>query len=248
MPDILSVKWNKEEIESKRKGIIQGLFSDSENIRGNTLRALSVTDLELLFRLYDRVFLESWFRDCFPGRLRFSLSSRMTRSAGLTLCPRNAEKIPLENLVLEIRIGVDFLFHYDMTEGGKAVCGIRTGNSLEALLLVFEHELCHAIEFILFRKSSCKGKRFQTLAGNLFGHTESYHRLPTQKQIAKQQFGLKPGDAVSFFYKERRMAGILYGIRKRATVLVRDQSGPLIDSRGIRYSKYYVPLTQLKPE
>ena len=114
------------------------------------------------------------------------------------------------------------------------------------MLLVFEHELCHVLEFLLFNKSSCKGKRFKTMANNAFGHTDSYHRLSTNRQIAAREFGFKMGDTVTFEFKERRLTGFLNNINKRATVLVPDKKGSLIDRKGIRYSKYYVPLAKLQ--
>jgi len=222
------------------------LRQGSDNINSKTINTMSAADLKLLFQLYDEVFLENWFKEGFKGKLRFSLSRQMTKSAGLTRCPKNINTIKPEELVIEIKIGVDFFFHYNMLEGSKAVGGVDTGSSLEALQLVFEHELCHVIEFIHFSKSNCRGERFKTLAGNLFGHTESHHKLPTHKQIANEKLGLNIGDDVAFTFEGKKLTGILYSINKRATVMVRDKNGPLADKQGRRYSKYYVPLNILK--
>jgi hypothetical protein len=234
------------DIDKKREEVSELLMQRSPNINNETVSTLSTADLNLLFQLYDQVFFENRFGESFKGKLKFSLSKRMTKSAGLTLCPKNINKIEPEKLTIEIRIGVDFFFHYGLVGGKKTVCGIQTNSSQEALLLVFEHELCHVIEFIHFKKSSCKGKRFKTIAGNLFGHTESFHKLPTNRQIANQKLGLKIGDTVSFTSKGKSLTGIIYNINKRATVMVRNHKGPLIDNRGNRYSKYYVPLTLLE--
>jgi hypothetical protein len=170
----------------------------------------------------------------------------MTKSAGLTLCPKNIDKAKPEELVIEIRIGVDYFFQYGLVEGCKTVCGVKTSDSLEALQLVFEHELCHVMEFIHFKESNCGGERFKAIASNLFGHTESYHKLPTHRQIANQKLGLNIGDTVSFTFEGKRLKGILYNINKRATVMVRNNNGPLVDDKGNRYSKYYVPLMLLE--
>ena len=102
------------------------------------------------------------------------------------------------------------------------------------------------IEFIHFKKSNCRGKRFKELANNLFGHTESFHKLPTYRQIANQKLGLNIGDTISFNLEGMRLMGVLYNINKRATVLVQDKNGALIDKQGVRYSKYYVPLTLIE--
>ena len=246
MDNILDLSLHKDDICRKREEINRLLRTKSDNLKSSTISTISTSDLKLLFQLYDQIFLENWFKDCFKGKLKFSLSRRMTKSAGSTHCPKNIDKIKPEELVIEIRIGVDFFFNYNSVGGNKTVGGIKTSNSLEALQLVFEHELCHVIEFIHFNKSNCSGERFKTLAGNLFGHTESHHKLPTNKQIANQKLGINIGDTVSFIFEGEKRSGILYNINKRATVMVRNENGPLSDGQGNRYSKYYVPLTLLK--
>lgn len=246
MLNIINNKQQKDDIDRKREEIAKYLILKSADIKNGTISAISIDDLKLLFELYDRVFFQNWFKDNFKGKIKFSISGRMTKSAGKTLCPKNIDRIKQEDLVIEIRIGVDFFSHYGCIKGSNVVCGINTSNSLEALLLVFEHELCHVIEFIHFKKSSCSGNRFKTIAGNLFGHTESCHRLPTYRKIAKQKLGLRLGDTISFIFKGKRFTGILYNINKRATVMVRDKNGTMIDNKGIRYSKYYVPLSLLE--
>ncbi len=246
MFNIIKTKEYQDVVDSKREKISKLLISKSNNIKNGTITTISTSDLTLMFELYDQVFFENWFRDSFKGKIKLSISRRMTKSAGITICPKNSDKIKPEELVIEIRIGVDFFFHYDLIEGNKEVCGVRTSNSLEALQLVFEHELCHVIEFIHFKKSNCNGDKFKTIAGNLFYHSESYHKLPTFKQIANQKLGLRIGSIVTFTFEGKRLKGILYNINKRATVMVRDNEGQLVDNDGNRYSKYYVPLNFLE--
>lgn len=246
MLNILKMKWHKSDIDRRREEISKLFMLKSSNAKNRTISNLSTVDLELLFLLYDQVFFGNWFNESFQGKIKFSLSRRMTKSAGITLCPKNIDKIKPEELVMEIRIGVDFFFQYGLVEGNKTVCGIKTSSSLEALQLVFEHELCHVIEFIHFKKSSCRGERFKVMANNLFGHTESYHKLPTHRQIANQKLGINIGDTVSFTFEGKRLTGILYNINKRATVMVRNNKGPLVDNKGNRYTKYYVPLMLLE--
>ncbi len=185
-------------------------MQSSPNINCGDIDTISTADLHLLFQLYDQIFLDNWFKTNYRGKFKFSLSRRMTRSAGQTRCPKNIGNIKPEQLTIEICIGVDFFFQYDLVEGNKAVGGITIANSLEALQLVFEHELCHAIEYICFGKSNCSADRFKSIAGNLFGHTGEFHSLPTHRRIASQKMGLKPGDTVSFSFKGNKLHGILY--------------------------------------
>ncbi|NLD50624.1 MAG: SprT family zinc-dependent metalloprotease [Clostridiaceae bacterium] len=245
MIEYINKKHNYDLISKRRSELSDMLILESPNIKSHTIKTISDMDLKLIFELYDRLFFGSWFKEKCKCRFKFSLSRRMTKSAGLTICPKNVDRIKPEELVIEIRIGVDFFFQYGLIEGSKTVCGIRTENSLQALLLVFEHEICHVIEFILYKHSKCSGTRFKSIANNIFGRAESYHKLPTHRQIASQKFGINIGDAVNFTFDGRNMSGIIYSINKRATVMVKDKNGILSDRYGNRYSKYYVPLSML---
>ncbi|MHB9095064.1 MAG: SprT-like domain-containing protein [Eubacteriales bacterium] len=248
MNEIINLMQKSKNILQKRSEVSRLLMQSSPNINCGDIDTISTADLHLLFQLYDQIFLDNWFKTNFRGKFKFSLSRRMTRSAGQTRCPKNIGQIKPEQLTIEICIGVDFFFQYNLVEGNKAVGGITTANSLEALQLVFEHELCHAIEHICFGKSNCSADRFKSIAGNLFGHTGEFHSLPTNRQIASQKMGLKPGDTVSFSFKGNKLHGILYRINKRAIVMVNYKQGQFADKQGNRYLKYYVPLNILEKQ
>ena len=237
--------YEEKTIIHKRKQIFEELIKQSENIKNGNIINILPTDLELLFKLYDRIFLRNDFTNQYLGRFRFSLSKRMIKSSGLTLVPRNISSLRPEEVVIEFRFGINFFLQYDLTAANKFVSRIKTQNALEALQLVLEHEICHAIEFILYHQSSCKGKRFKTLAQNLFGHKSSYHELPTNQEIAKEQLGLSIGASVSFQFKGKQLEGFIHRIHKRATVMVKSSKGQYVDLQGNRYTKYYVPLNHL---
>ncbi|HYH04471.1 MAG TPA: SprT-like domain-containing protein [Bacillota bacterium] len=242
---ITGLQYNNKEIIAKRAEIGYRLMALSPNIVRPELTRLAANDLRILFQLYDEVFFNHQLAASFTGQLKFSLSSRLTKSAGKTIFPRYPDKMPPGQLTAEIRMGTSFFFQYDAVAGPKLVSGITTQNALEAFQLVFEHEICHFIEFVCFKTSNCRGKRFKNLAHNLFGHTDSYHKLPTQKQIALQQYGFQLGDPVSFTFEGSTLQGTLYRINKRATVMVKDRKGVYANKKGVRYSKYYVPIESL---
>ncbi len=242
---VFALQYSAAVIAAKREAIARRLLLLSDSLTGNGTTGLTISDLRRLYELYNEEFLNGWFSG-FQGQMRFSLSSRLTKSAGKTFCPKNITKMWPQDVVIEIRIGSDFFDKFHDVGGAKLVCGIATQNSLEALQLVMEHELCHVIEFLCFGRSSCKRKRFKTLAWQLFDHRESYHQLPTGRQIAQQKFGLQIGDTVWFRFEERRIQGLIYRINKRATVMVRDRHGSYTDRKGGRYTKYYVPLELLE--
>ncbi len=245
MKDIILTTYPCGEIKRKREQVRSFLLQRSTVIKGVDLAQLSSNDLELMFELYDQVFIEGWIQRNYSGRMQFSISRKMTNSAGKTVCLRNDSSKP-DSTVIEVRISQQILSNYGMVEGADMVGGIKTGSRLEALQLIFEHELIHVIEFICFGESSCKQSRFKTMADNLFGHKENYHQLPTNKQIAQQRLGLSPGSAVAFPYQDRKLEGILCSIRKRASVMVSDKNGRYCDKEGQRYSKYLVPLQLLE--
>ena len=248
MHSIREIRYTEEEIKYKRHQVAEYLLARSIHVKGANLTAISDRDLQLLFEGYDKVFFANWFKEFFPGILQFSFSRRMTKSAGKTYYPRDADPANPESLVMQVKISIDLIFAYGKLEEANQVGGLSAQNRLEALQLVLEHELVHVIEFIEFHNSSCKGKRFETIAHNLFGHTESYHRLPTNQQIARQKLGLAVGDSVSFSFQGRIMKGILNAIHKRGVVMVPDKQGAYVDRRGQRYTKYYVPLKMLNKE
>lgn len=243
--DIKDLIYNDEEIQKKREEIARRIMVLSPNVRNRSIVEISPSDLMHLFQLYDEVFMQSQFATGFQGKMKFSLSKRLTRSAGKTICPKNIRRIRPADVMIEVRIGIDFFFNYDQVNSEKKVNGIVTHNALEALQLVFEHELCHVIEFINFYESNCRQKRFKVIAKNIFGHTQSYHQLPTRGQIVREKLGLNPGDTVWFIYKDRRVHGVLYRIHKRAVIMVRAANGRYMDREGHRYLKFYVPLEKL---
>ncbi|MEA1962399.1 MAG: hypothetical protein U9N81_14220 [Bacillota bacterium] len=246
MIDLTTTRYTAKEIVDKRKTIYTEICSSSDNLDGGNLTRISTVDLELLMGLYDQVFFNDWFKNNFKGQLKFSLSRRMTKTAGKTISLRNIANIKDEDIVLEIRISVEILFKYGELEGLKTVGGIATKNSVEALQLVFEHEICHVIELLYFKETNCSQQRFKTMANHLFGHTESHHNLTTPNSVAQQKCGFKIGDTVSFAYNAKKITGVICNINKRATVMVSDKKGTYTDQQGKRYAKYYVPIVLLE--
>ena len=246
MADLITMIYSSVQIESKRKQIAERFLEKSKNVSSHNINSISHADVGLLFDLYNDVFFFGLFAADFRGKLQFSLSERFTRSAGKTYYRIPKRKAKPEETMIEIRMGTDFFFRFNEIQGEKNVCGIIAVSGLQALQLVFEHELVHALEFIYYSNSSCGRKRFKAIARNLFGHTSSYHQLPTRRATAQQNLGCKIGDVVLFSFKNKEYKGILYNINKRATIMVRDVKGSYADEQGNRYVKYYVPLNFLK--
>lgn len=235
-------------INTSRNSLRQEFIETSSNIKSGVIERISEEDLKKLFYLYNKYFFENYFIDKFKGTITFSLSKRMSKSAGITTALKSNWTIPEEKKKYEIKIGVNFLFQYYELSREKTVAGIRTEDSLHALLITFEHELIHLIEFYLFGNSSCKRRRFKTMAENFFGHKGVYHSLITNSEILSNNYGLKIGDKISFVNKNKIKYGYIYKIDRRATIYFLDRKGTYIDSKGNRYSKAHISLELLKKE
>ncbi len=243
---IAALQYSPEQITGMRDRIRHDFLARSKHVTGGQITCMANSDLRLLYELYDTVFLANYFKATFTGVLTFSLSTRMSKSAGKIISPRNLRDLQPGQEHYEVRMGIRLFFQYYESNREKTVNGIRTRDALEAFQIVFEHELCHLIELHLYRQSSCKQNRFKTIARNLFGHTESYHRLPTSAEIAGDRYGLAAGDRVCFNHEGETMQGVIHRINQRATVMVPDKEGQYRDRQGHRYTKWYVPLAALK--
>lgn len=243
---LTTINYKEPEIRAKKALLREEFLNDSINISSGEIERISEGDLEILFRLYDKYFFNNYFKEKFTGKLKFSLSRRMNKSAGKTIVPKNISTLSEEKQSFEIRIGVNFFFRYYDLEREKIVGGIVTSDSLHALLTVYEHELIHFLEFYIYGNSSCKGERFKKIAFNIFGHKDVYHSLPTSREILSKNLNIHPGDSVCFNHDGKSFKGIIYSINKRAAVMVLNNRGNYVDSKGNRFDKFYVPLQLLR--
>lgn len=234
-------RLKEEEIIAKKEKIKLELQKKSLNIKENRIINITPLDLNIVFNLYDRYFFENQFKNK-DVKVDFSISNRMTKAAGKTLCTYLKNRIIQK---IEIRIAIDFFKKYAYVSREKRVCGIETRDAVDAFMIVFEHELVHVIEFLNFKSSNCRDSRFKEIAKMIFMHEESYHELPTTREIAKEKFNIQIGDKVTFKYKGSLQIGILYKINKNAVVMVNDKNGQYSDRVGNRFTKWYVPLDLL---
>lgn len=239
---MINIKYDLDTIDNKRATIKNLVFANSKNIKSENFDKLSESDLFVLFNLYDEIFLKSWFKENFKGKIIFKLSRQLTRAAGNTKTKRNIAEISPEDIEFEMKVSLNHLMNFNKIDRSKYVGGIEAKSLLESLMLVFEHELCHVIEFLVCKKSSCKKKPFKDLIFNLFGQTETTHKLVSSNEVNAQEFGLKPGDKVKFQYKNKYINGFIHRINKRATVMCPDERGNYIDKAGKKYKKFYTTL------
>lgn len=249
---LCETQLSPERIEACVKSIYESMLSDSPNIREGHLTTISGLDLRKLYELYDGVFFDGLLDRLFNQEglpsLSFRAAPRMTSAGGKTSRKRTKtpEPTPGDAIRYEIAISSTLLFQtFSDVNRTISVNGIVCRDRLEALQRIFEHELVHLLEWLTWNRTSCKAARFQTIARNFFGHTEATHRLVTQRERAREVFGIHAGDQVVFEYEGERLIGRVNRITKRATVLVASDEGARYSDGG-RYEKYYIPLEFLE--
>jgi hypothetical protein len=237
---LLSLRYSSADVAQKNAAIHRQVLAERTHLGDGNYGRISTADLRRLLELYDHQFFAGLLHRFVEGRLSFRLSRRMTSVGGQTTYRKRAG-------TLEICLSTTLMFQtFDEVQREVRVNGVACHDRLEATMRVFEHELVHLLEFVLFHESSCSGKRFRQLSRNLFGHTAQTHQLVTQRERAWKSMGLHIGSKVSFEFEGRRLTGTIYRITKRATVMVPDPRGPYTDQQQNRYSKYYIPLEWLK--
>ena len=239
-----------EEITAKTAGIYAAVLRESDDLDAGNFTVIHPDDLERMFRLYDEAFFDDQIKALIGEiPLDFRLSNRMTRAAGKT--SRFKKRDRNGNVVahrFEIAMSTTLLFQtFRGEERQIAVSGFECRDRLEAMQRVFEHEIVHLIEMLVWDKSSCSAARFQSIARSCFGHTRFRHDLVTSRERAETEFGIKPGDRVSFRFEGRHLVGRVNRITKRATVLVENRQGEHFTD-GKRYETYYIPLQHLVRE
>lgn len=241
-----------DEVAVKVRAIYERVLLDSPRIRTGNFTQIAASDLALLFDLYDEQFFTGGLRQLVAGTgapLNFDLSARLTRSAGLTKrfspSPRKGGPPPPPSR-FEIALSTTLLFQtFQDVERTVRVNGLVCGDRLEAAQRVFEHELLHLLEMLVWTESDCNADRFKSLAWNYFAHTQTRHDLVTQQERAQSKFDVRVGDRVSFTFEGVPYLGVVNRITRRATVLVESERGVLYGD-GKLYLKFYIPLPMLQ--
>lgn len=231
-------------IQQKQKEIQRAVLNRSRVLDAVNFTQIHSGDLEQLFDLYDDLFFAGACRQQLGGApLTFRISRRMTSAGGKTtrLVRRGSPHLRS----YEITVSSTLLFQtFHDVQRPIMVTGIACQSRMDALQRIFEHELVHLIEMLVFEDSNCSQSRFQSIAASRFGHQEHRHALVTPRERAATRFGLRPGTRVWFQLEGRKYSGVINRITRRATVLVEDPRGQRY-SDGRCYSKFYVPFEML---
>lgn len=253
----LATTQNPDEIEiaNRRRLIAERVLRESTALREVNFRTINSRDLFELYIHYDDLFFNGELArilDRPDHRLDFRLSSRMTSTGGMTTFHRTGGRhrsgrisgnTP-ETRHFEIAISTTLLFNSPFDKHSLKVGGLVTRNRLDALQRIFEHELVHLLEMMLWDDSSCAQPRFRSIVKRFFSHVESNHQLLTPEETARSEYGIERGARVQFHYRGALLKGFVNRVNRRATVLVRDDSGELFND-NLRYRRFYVPVERL---
>jgi hypothetical protein len=241
---VLATSLTPAETSERTGAIYTDLLDQSRYMQQGNFRSFHAEDLRRLFQLYDATFFAGHVGKHLGSKgITFRISPRMTSAGGKT----TRFRMPNGLEYYEITVASTLLFK-TFTENDHrpvSVTGIACRDRLEALQRVFEHELVHLLEMVLWKDSNCRANRFQTLATRLFTHREHTHRLITPREQAYVKFGIRPGVWVRFRFEGREYRGLVNRVTKRATVLVPSPRGARF-SDGKHYETYYVPVSQLQ--
>ncbi|MCA9537538.1 MAG: hypothetical protein KC620_01545 [Myxococcales bacterium] len=245
---LLNVRPDPAARAAREAALRRRVLAESPNLRRPDFARLTPADLTYVFQRYDaEVFggaLQTTLASPRGGPLDLRVSARMTRAGGLTRrgLRRTFGKVEQR---FEISLSAPLLFGTFCDDPRPiTVVGRLCNDRLDALLRIFEHELLHLCEYLVFGESNCNASRFAQLAHDLFGHTEATHRLITPRERAHLDHGIGVGDVVDFQFEGQRLRGRVNRITKRATVLVESTRGRRYSDGGC-YEKYYVPLEAL---
>jgi len=244
-------KLGRQEIDCRRDEIRNAVLDNSRYVTDPNFERAHESDLDRLYELYDERFFDGGLQSTLMARrlpISFRLSSRMTRLGGKTVLTtyRKPGRIDRQS-EFEIVISSTLLFQsFSDVDRDVIVNGVKTSDRLDAMQLIFEHELVHLAELLIWDDSDCNAMRFGGIVQRLFGHTHTKHQLVTQSERAQAKFGMAPGSAVRFRFDGIPYSGVINRITRRATVLVEDADGELY-SDGKSYQKFYIPLSELEP-
>ena len=246
---LISKNSSVAEVQRLSQQIHDLMLQGPASLGSSNFRAIGPADLWRMYQHYDRLFFEGTLSaavlEACRGALSFRVSERMTSAAGKTTRTRRELKDGSVHLDFEIAISALLLFEtFRDEERTILVCGIRCEDRLQALQRIFEHELIHLIEMLVWGESNCSKPNFHHLARGHFGHLAAHHALVTPRERAATEHAIHIGDRVGFEFEGAYHVGIVNRITRRVTVLVEHPRGsPYTD--GKRYMKFYVPMREL---
>lgn len=211
---------------------------------------LTALDLRAIYVGYDDVsfdfFLSDWMADkeLQPLGLRFTsfnsgVAGRMETFLVPTTGNSDSEGITLPRYAIGMNKG---LIAQAFVGGAREVVvhGVTCSSPLEALLVVFEHELVHLL-LALVGEDENHGPLVISTTQTLFGHTKYVHDMPLpQAQASKAR--IQVGDRVVFIRRKREVQGVVRVIGTKINIDV-SEDHPVM---GTHFRTVRVPIDKVR--
>lgn len=194
------------DILSKRAAVRRDLLGASRCIDRPQFEAIHHDDVGLLFARYDAVFFSTQLTEALAEHETvFRVSRRLKKSAGLTtLTERPGQR------TYGIAIASDLLLgNFDPPGEAVSVAGVPCADRVAGLQIVFEHELVHLIELLVWGRTECAADRFGTIAAGVFGHRSTYHQLLPLPALPPRPGRTRPAEPSGFAARLSRIWAVI---------------------------------------
>lgn len=185
-------------------------------------------DVELLTKLYrytDKYFFNSMIENLLSqsgSTLKIEVSKQMTCTAGKLKTERNNTK---REYTLRFSESIMETITEESVKRSLKNGGIVVQNRLHAIQLTVEHELLHLLIDLSTdgKKEAPHGELFQTMALQLFGHTDFYHGLLSEEK-ADIDLNFKLGERVCFGHKGATLYGVVVKLNPKTVGVLLDDT------------------------
>lgn len=239
----LAPAYDTDTVQARRAEVRHRLSERIPRYATGHFTTIAPADLEVLFDLYDTTFFQGGLRRIVGENVNFRLSRSHSRTHG------RCEMREIHGIVrCTLVINATTLWN-NFHEGDREVVasGVLCRDRLDGLQVIFEHEITHLVEFLVFGKSNCRAPRFAKLVRDFFAQEAIDPRsdfiVPEERVYVDH--GIKAGDKVHFVHEGREFRGIVQRVVRRATVMVESEDGRYVNSEGKRFTKWYIPPSEL---
>nr|QBK90206.1 MAG: SprT-like family protein [Pithovirus LCPAC102] len=186
-------------------------------------------ELDVMFKLYDYYFFNNMISYALQksgGNIKFKFSTKMTSAGG------TCSRIGICTYIIKIsKENINNITPINIIN--SEINGLKPKNKVNALQLIFEHELVHAILSIFVDDLRGHGKLFKDMVKQLFGHTKITHSI-LNKPLVVNQYNFKVNDLIYFMVKDKKSYGTIIKLNPK-NVKVNTMTGVYSVPYGILY-------------
>lgn len=211
----LRTQYTHKNISRTRKEIHRKMIKRT-NGKANSVKTMNIGDIQAMYKLYDHYFFDGVV-DKFlnkPGKIKYILEFEFGNTTHIGgICSKSVRGTQCSLKITLSKKALTNVFKDKSSATTEVVNGIVCRDQLECMQLIFEHELIHMIIGVWCdsKKGESHGKKFKTLANNIFGHTDFRHTMgqglteDPKIKMKKLQDTLEVGDKIRVYDKEKNV-------------------------------------------